>query len=131
MKKLLILVFLAAIVGFGNFLLNPNRPVLELATDEITIEMALEFPSDTIILDARSPKEFSESRIANAINLSEENFEEQVGVFLDVWNPDSKIIVYCSSSSCSSSRNIANRLRDEFQIKNVYVLKGDWREWKK
>ena len=131
MKKFALLILVSAALGFLNFLINPARPVLEIAADELTIEMVLTLPKDILIVDARSVNDFERSHVQDAINLSEESFDEQISAFLDVWEPDSKIIVYCSSGACNSSRNIANRLRDEFEIKNVFILRGDWQKWKR
>lgn len=131
MRQFLTIALAAAAIGILNFLANPNRPVFGLAADEIDVKTAESLPAETIIVDARSPKEFAESHLEGALNLSEDNFEGQVPEFLDVWTPGMQIVVYCSSSACNSSRSIANRLRDDFGIKNVLVLKGDWRTWKK
>jgi len=40
-------------------------------------------------------------------------------------------VVYCSSLNCNASREVARRLRDEAQLKNVFVLEGGWEEWLK
>jgi rhodanese-related sulfurtransferase len=41
------------------------------------------------------------------------------------------VVVYCSSLSCNAALEVAKRLRDEAQLKNVYVLEGGWEEWLK
>ena len=131
MKKFALLVLISAVLGFLNFLINPARPVLGIAADELTIEMVSTLSKSILIVDARSVTDFERSHVQGAINLSEEHFDEQISAFLDAWEPNSTIIVYCSSGACNSSRNIANRLREEFEIKNVFILKGDWQEWKR
>ena len=118
------------IFAMANFLINPHRPDLSLKSDELTIPMTNRLPANLIIVDARNKNEFAADHIENAINLSEEKFDTQLGAFLDVWNPDSVILVYCSSSGCNSSRSIAERLKNECQIKNVFILKDDWKKWK-
>lgn len=132
MKNLILVITISAFIGLLNYVFNPNRPNLELASDELNLEMAQNFAKQNsmLIIDARSKDDFFKGHILSAINLSEENFDEQITVFLDAWSPETKIIVYCSSSECNSSRNIANKLKNEFQIKNVFVLKGDWTQWK-
>ena len=129
-KNTVIIIFAAIIFAVGNFFINPNQPNLSLKPDELTIPMTSRLPANLIIVDARNEKEFAAGHIENAINLSEEKFDTQLGAFLDVWNPDSAILVYCSSSGCNSSRSIAERLKNECQIMNVFILKDDWTKWK-
>jgi rhodanese-related sulfurtransferase len=47
------------------------------------------------------------------------------------WSLEKKIVVYCSSQSCNASREVAKRLRNEAQLKNVFVLDGGWEQWLK
>lgn len=129
-KDLLFLTFLTGIIGMSNYIINPNRPNMGLAHDEITIEMLPKLPKPVMVVDARSSEEFESGHIKNAYNISESRFETQLSEFLDVWIPDSIIVVYCNPGSCNSSRNIANRLQNECGIRNVYVLKDDWKKWK-
>jgi rhodanese-related sulfurtransferase len=51
--------------------------------------------------------------------------------FLTAWSPEKKVVVYCSAQSCNAAREVAKRLRDEAQLKNVFVLEGGWEEWRK
>ena len=120
-------------IGFAtaNYFINANRPNTELLPDEITLKSVNRLPTNLIIVDARSISDFNKGHIKNAVNLSEAKFDEQLGAFLDIWTPESTILVYCNSGSCNSSRNIADKLKHECNIKNVYVLKDDWKKWKK
>ncbi len=130
-KNILIVIMLSCILGFANFLANPNKPILGLAADEISFEMYANINESHILVDARSDEAFSKGHLEGAMNLSEEKFDTQLGKFLDKWNTDFKVYVYCSSESCGSSRAIAERLRNDCGIKNIFVIKGDWRKWKK
>ncbi|MGB0416771.1 MAG: rhodanese-like domain-containing protein, partial [Coraliomargarita sp.] len=38
------------------------------------------------------------------------------------------IVVYCSSESCSTSREVAEQLRLELPDAEIYSLKGGWNE---
>ena len=48
---------------------------------------------------------------------------------LAAWKPTGRIVVYCSRQSCNASHGVAERLRHEDNLKNVYVLPGGWEEW--
>ena len=48
---------------------------------------------------------------------------------LATWSPEKRVVVYCSSESCGSSREVARRLREEARLKDVFVLEGGWEAW--
>jgi rhodanese-related sulfurtransferase len=80
---------------------------------------------DVIILDVRTPQEYHEGHISNAINIPVQILGQQ----LDKLNnfKDKKILVYCRSGHRSA---IASQILDRAGFKNVYNLKGGIFEWK-
>lgn len=80
---------------------------------------------DVIILDVRTPQEYQEGHISNAINIPVQILGQQ----LDKLNnfKDKKILVYCRSGNRSA---IASQILDRAGFKNVYNLKGGLLEWK-
>ena len=82
-------------------------------------------------VDARPENEFQEGHIPNAISLDEDHWNELLPQFLAQWSPEKKVVVYCSTKSCNLAGDAARRLRDEAQLKNVFVLEGGWEEWLK
>jgi len=100
-----------------------------LAPDEVRAATAAGWGNDAIFVDARPKARFDAGHIEGAILLNNEDWETLSPKFLDVWDPDKKTVVYCDGGSCDASREVAERLRREFQIKNVYVLKGGWPAW--
>ena len=130
-KPFLSLLLLSAGLAFFNYAINPNAPTLRLRSDEVTIQTVAKLGPDILIVDARNPSQFAQSHISGAINLSEEQFDSQLGNFLDAWEPESTILIYCNAGSCNSSRHIADRLKTECGIENIYILKDDWTQWKR
>ena len=129
---IILLIFIASCVFAAvNFAINPHKPDLSLKPDEITLSQKERLPRNLIIVDARNKRDFTKGHIKGAVNLSEEKFDSQLGDFLNVWTPGSTILVYCNVGQCNSSRAVADRLKNECQIKNVFVLKDDWRKWEK
>jgi rhodanese-related sulfurtransferase len=63
--------------------------------------------------------------------LNEDRWNELLPTLLAQWSLEKKIVVYCSSQSCNASREVAKRLRNEAQLKNVFVLDGGWEQWLK
>lgn len=126
-RRVLELAGIAALAAAGNYCANPPEPFAPLVV-EFSDEV---FSAPWIIADARHPREFAKGHIEGAVNLSEEKFDSQVAGLLDKWAPGMKIGVYCDSAGCGSSERVAERLRRDFGLDGVFVLKGDWREWKR
>lgn len=85
---------------------------------------------DTVMwIDARPDAQFQAGHIPNAIQLNEDRWDELLPQMLGAWSPDKRVVVYCSSQSCSASHHIAARLKKSAGLENVYVLKGGWETW--
>jgi rhodanese-related sulfurtransferase len=82
-------------------------------------------------VDARPAEDFSRGHIPGAMPLNEDEWDAQLRTFLTAWSPERKIVVYCSAQSCNASHAVAERLRNEVGLKNVYVLEGGWEGWQK
>ena len=132
--SLLLLVCLPLPFAALNAWLNPSRPPwnpMELAEGEVSLEQLLSWGGSFILVDARSAENFEAARLPGAIHVYAGEFDDQILNLLDVWSPEKSIIVYCDSRQCGASEEIANRLRDDFQMDQVYVLKGGWESWLK
>jgi rhodanese-related sulfurtransferase len=100
-------------------------------SESVTLEQARAWGASVIWLDARPDEEFARDHVPGALSLNEDRWNDLVGPFLAMWAPDKKVIVYCSSQGCNASREVAKRVREEAQLKNVFVLQGGWEEWLK
>jgi len=101
------------------------------SSELVTVAQARAWGANAIWVDARPDEEFARDHVPGAVSLNEDRWHELLPQFLANWSPDKKVIVYCSSQSCNASREVAKRLRDEAQLKNVFVLQGGWEEWLK
>jgi len=101
------------------------------SSELVTVAQARAWNKGAIWVDARPDEEFARDHVAGAVSLNEDRWNELLPQFLATWSPDKKVVVYCSSQSCNASREVAKRLRDEAQLKNVFVLQGGWEEWLK
>jgi rhodanese-related sulfurtransferase len=97
----------------------------------VTVDQARGWGASAIWVDARPDDEFARAHVPGAFSLNEDRWNELLPQFLAGWSPDKKVVVYCSAQSCNAAREVAKRLRDEAQIKNVFVLEGGWEEWVK
>ena len=100
-----------------------------VAKDEVTLEEARSWGDAVLWLDARPDAQFLEDHIPGALPLNEDRWSELLPQMLAAWSPDKRIVVYCSSQSCAASHEVARRLREEAELKNVSVLHGGWEKW--
>lgn len=127
-----LLLLLAVIPAVMNAWLNPKTPSwnpMQLAEGELSFAQSSNWPIDYVLVDARSPEVYEAGHIPDAINLYAGTFDDQIIGLLEVWDPDRAVVVYCDSRQCGASEELAMRLRNDFQMEQVYVLKGGWQSW--
>ena len=135
-RQVLLLLALALLPGIGQAIYFRDKvswqaPVA--ASDMVTVARARAWGDNVIWVDARSNEEFAGDHVPGAQPLNEDRWNELLPLFLQAWSqaPGKKIVIYCSSQSCNLSRDVARRLRNEAQLKDVFVLEGGWEEWLK
>jgi rhodanese-related sulfurtransferase len=101
------------------------------ASEIVDLDLARSWGTNVIWVDARPDSEYQQQHIPGAIPLNEDRWNELLPQFLGGWSPDKKVVVYCSTKSCNLAGDVARRLRDEVQLKQVFVLEGGWEEWVK
>ena len=101
------------------------------ASELVTVDQARAWGDSATWADARPDEEFARDHVPGAFPLNEDRWNELLPQFLPNWSPEKKVVVYCSAESCNAARDVAKRLRDEAQLKDVFVLQGGWEEWVK
>jgi rhodanese-related sulfurtransferase len=120
---------------FGSFtLLLPTRaswnpPGIE--EGYIELETVLSLESEPVWLDARTREEFESGSIPGAIWMDATEFEPQLQTLMERWVPGMEIVVFCGSAACDASQRVAERLRNEVGLPDVWVLTGGWESWKR
>ena len=133
-RQALILVALAFLPGIGQAIYFRDKVSWQSpvpASEMVTVAQARAWGRNAIWVDARPDVEFEREHVTGAVLLNEDRWNELLPQFLAAWSPEKRVVVYCSSESCNASREVARRLRDEAQLKNVFVLQGGWEEWLK
>ena len=133
-RQALLLIALALVPAVGEALYFRGKVSWQSpipASELVTVNQARSWGDNVIWVDARPDNEFERDHIPGAILLNEDRWNELLPQFLGQWSSERKIIVYCSAQSCNASREVAKRLRDEAQLKNVFVLDGGWDQWLK
>jgi rhodanese-related sulfurtransferase len=132
--QVLILAALAFAPGLGEAIYFRHQISWQsavLPSELVTVDQARTWGGNAIWVDARPDEEFASDHVPGALSLNEDRWNELLPQFLAVWSPGKKVVVYCSSLSCNSSREVARRLRREAQLPDVFVLEGGWEAWVK
>jgi rhodanese-related sulfurtransferase len=133
-RQVLILLALALAPGVGEAVYFRHRISWQsavLPSELVTVDQARTWGGNVIWVDARPDEEFASDHVPGALSLNEDRWNELLPQFLAVWSPGTKVVVYCSSLSCNTSREVARRLRREAQLPDVFVLEGGWEAWLK
>jgi len=101
------------------------------ASEIVDFDLVRSWGENVTWVDARPDNEYQQDHVPGAISLNEDHWNELLPQFLGQWSPDKKVVVYCSTKSCNLAGDVARRLREEAQLKNVFVLEGGWEEWVK
>jgi len=129
LRQAIAILLLALLPTIAAGLWHPRRPAWQ--SDEVTLPAAAAWGNTVLWIDARPDPDFAAAHIPGALPLNEDHWDTMLSAVLDQWDPRRKIVVYCSSLSCQTSRDVGRRLRDEANIPNVFVLQGGWEAWKK
>ena len=121
----LLLLALAPAVTAAFF--HPKKPAWR--SDETTLGLAEAMQPPPLWIDARPRADYDRKHVPGALPLREDDWNALLPTVLDAWNLEQPVIVYCSSSSCQASREVARRLREEVGLNPVYVLRGGWEAW--
>jgi rhodanese-related sulfurtransferase len=128
-----LLILLAALLPASlTAAFHPRHPPWSeerLLPGEERLQTVLAWGPEVLWIDARSANDYEAEHVPGAISLNLEAWDQLFPGFLDQWNPEKKVVVYCSSTACELSHEVAESLRAA-GIGPVYVLKGGWEAWK-
>jgi rhodanese-related sulfurtransferase len=133
-RQALILIALASLPAIGEGFYFRDKMSWESpipASELVTVDQAKTWGETALWIDARPDGDFARDHVPGAFSLNEDRWNELLPQFLPNWSPDKKVVVYCSAESCNAARDVAKRLRDEAQLKSVFVLNGGWEAWVK
>jgi len=132
MKKLLIILILIPLVCFGqneiesNHIFENTSGVTNSSTVKIVEKKIYQnlIDKNIKIIDVRTPEEFEESHIKNAVNINYKSskFIEYISA-LDKKNP---YLIYCKSGNRSGK---ASKIMDSLGFYKIYDLKGGFLNW--
>lgn len=82
-----------------------------------------------VLVDVRHKAMYDAGHIPGAMSLPEMSPPEEFKTFLGQQPTNVMVIVYCSSTSCSQSARVANRLVNEFRWPSVRYMTGGYQEY--
>ena len=133
-RQALILAAFSLLPGVGQAIYFRDKISLRSPippSEMVSVDQARQWGGGAIWIDARPDNEFARDHVPGAIPLNEDRWNELLPQFLAAWSPGKKIVVYCSAQSCDLAREVAERLRKEAQLPDVFVLEGGWEAWLK
>jgi rhodanese-related sulfurtransferase len=133
-SEALLLIAIAIVPAVGEALYFHDRVSWQSpvpSSELVTVEQARSWGDTVLWVDARPDEEFARDHVPGAASLNEDRWNQLLPQFLEQWSPQKRVVVYCSAQSCNAAREVAKRLRDEAELKNVFVLQGGWEEWVK
>jgi rhodanese-related sulfurtransferase len=128
LRETFILLLLTAVCATGTAFFHPKKPSWN--SGELTLAVARGLGEKTLWIDARRQVDYDAAHIPGALLLNEDAWDSLIPAVLDAWQEGRAIVVYCSSSGCHTSREVARRLREEVQLPDVFVLQGGWEAWR-
>ncbi|MEO6970696.1 MAG: rhodanese-like domain-containing protein [Chthoniobacterales bacterium] len=133
-RQVLFLLGLAFLPAIGQALyyrgtVSWHQPPVDSAT--VSVAEAKSWGAAVLWVDARAEEPFAKAHVPGALRLDEDEWNTLLPGVLAAWSPERKVVVYCSRVTCNASHAVAERLRHEVQLKNVYVLEGGWEAWEK
>jgi len=131
-KSCLYLLVASTLMALAIWVVHPKMPRYtegKLGEGGIFLSQLAENES-VLWIDARSEKEFEDGHIPGAMLLSLDAFDEQIESVMNQYDPDKITVIYCSEDRCQTSQKIAEILKREFELQNVYFLEGGWEAWK-
>ena len=133
-RQVLVLAALSLLPGVGQAIYFRDKVSWQSSippSEMVSVDQARAWGNNAIWVDARPNEEFEREHVPRATSLNEDHWNELLPQFLAVWSPGKKVVVYCGAQSCDLSREVAERLRKEAQLPDVFVLEGGWEAWLK
>lgn len=117
-------------LGTGWRIHSLTKEEAALRPFEVTLQMVQAWDRPVLWVDARAPADFERDHVPGALPLDEAHWEERLIAVLEAWQPELRVVVYCSETACSTSARVAERLRSDLGTEEVYYLRGGFAAWK-
>lgn len=107
-----------------------EKRIVRLSLDEARLKHAA---GAAVFVDARTPEEFREGRIAGAINVPagyEGRLYRNGAFLLPALQGDREIVLYCDGVECGAAEELARKMIGEGYPRNLYIVTDGYPAWK-
>ncbi len=135
MGNLGLLIIIAVLLWSSPFTVAENTAEIDVGAEEskssdLNAAQALELLSaenDVIVLDVRTPQEFSAGHIKGAVNINilEDSFKEKMAKL----GKDRAYLVHCAAGAPTGRSRRSVTLMEEVGFKKIYHLDGGFISW--
>jgi rhodanese-related sulfurtransferase len=128
-RQVLCLLTAAVLPAMATGWIHPKAPKWAWTAPEaaeVTLETVTGWKEPYLWLDARSADAFQTAHADGALPLNQADWDNLVPGLLAARRPGMRLVVYCESSRCDASQEIALRIRRELGLPDIYVLEGGW-----
>jgi rhodanese-related sulfurtransferase len=134
-----VIVVLGMAVGFGYNAVSPKKVPIKgsvaeaqgiqiLTLDEV--RFYLEQQKGTVVVDSRSPEEYSLGHIPGSLNIPMDGFETAYAKSQTSLRKASLVVVYCGGGSCNTSHEVADLLQKK-GVKKLAIFSDGLPGWMK
>lgn len=137
--EMAVIVVLGMTLGFGYNAVSPKKvPIKGSVTEAQGIQMLtldevrfyLDQHKGTLIVDSRSPEEYSLGHIPGSINLPMEGFDTTFAKEQAKLRKAPLVVVYCGGGSCNTSHEVADLLQKK-GLKKLAIFTDGLPGWMK
>jgi rhodanese-related sulfurtransferase len=89
-----------------------------------SVGVELSHGMNSVFLDIRSIEEYRKGHIPGAVSLSRKHWDESLGIFLDLWSPERRVVIYSGEGTSKSSRHVALQIFDSLPDAKILMIKG-------
>ena len=119
----------SASVGWHGPVAPASAEDVELGPGQLEMATVAAMSGEVLWVDTRSRRAYEAGHVPGAVHVPAEGWGSALGGLLDRWQPGQVLMVYCDSPECGASERVAEVLREEMGLNEVYVLHGGWEAW--
>ena len=87
--------------------------------------------NEWLLIDARTEEEYKVAHIPGALSLPSGSFPEMITFSLEGQSREKTAVIYCDTTECDRSVELARRLRAEVNWADVRILEGGMLAWRR